>query len=194
MDAVSALWPVVEPFVDPAGSHDTLHGRAIVLVGFHGVGKTTFAQRCRSALVWADRAVIDLDPFHALAKSSGDGNVLSWEDYFTELRALLTQPVVLLLPCLIVLDWLVAHRVPSVLLLPRQASKQDWIAARVTDPDIGVPLRAMLDRDWDRLIDGYRSRQRGVLVELDSDVFLDDTVVGGALLSLVLAEKVGVSW
>lgn len=179
----------------PGGSSGTLHGRAIVLVAFHGVGKTTFAQRYEDS-AWADREVIDLDPFHASVSRDGTHTVSSWDSYFAELEALLAQPVLLLLPCLRVLDWLVAHGVPFVLFLPERDCMQQWVDTRLAQ-DAVPAMAALLRREWDQRLSEYESRVSGgrcLLVELSPTTFLRTALVARVLGRFFLPGESASSW
>lgn len=154
---------------------DTLQCRAVVFVGFPGVGKTSFANACRDT-GWHGREVVDLDPW-------AQSTQRRWRDYFAEVVGWLTQPVVLVLPDVDpVFAWLFEHRVPFLLFVPQRDCKQCWLSTRVPPEMVDI-----VGVGWDCILDEYHSYAAGrrcVLVELGPDVFLDASVADSAVRCL----------
>lgn len=163
--------------------------RATVLVGFLGVGKTSFMRSCKETGGWLGREVIDFNPCRDSCSRTGASEVEFWNDCFCALRTMLAQDVVLLLPaCRELQGWLVAHGVLFVLVVPDSSCGEEWIRTRVR-PRYSSVLAGIVDESWHLILDDccwYAVYGCCILVELGAAEFLDRGVVSGALLRLFL--------
>lgn len=203
VDAMDAHTPGVSPSLPPPPYSEcqgdgasgfglcadtTLDGRATVVCGFPGVGMTTFALRCADNGGYYGQEVIDLDPYRPLHYQGDVSRVRYWDEYLAELRALLLEDVVLLLPIHDqIRSWLLDNGVPFILFVPKRAARERWIRHRVR-----AEVAAVLDDSWDRILDHCHASARGeccALVELGSDAFLDRVVMNDAFVRLVFAYR-----